>query len=152
MCPGLKRLRRLQKHSRQRGRKNTRWTSSLTSCIRAWIAKVRSRCIFKIQYLTTSSALTIQQFQRLVELARSQNLPLPQSDVSPLFDASDPSVSTELLTPLSQDSSMRFPERALNASQGDKPHAENPLDALAREFGVDAHVVQALAQRLAELC
>lgn len=47
---------------------------------------------------------------------------------------------------------MRFPERALNASQGDKPHAENPLDALAREFGVDAHVVQALAQRLAELC
>jgi len=98
------------------------------------------------------SALTIQQLQRLVELARSQSLPLPQSDASHLFDASDPSVSTELLTPLSQDSPMRFPEQALNTSQGDKPNAENPLDALAREFGVDAHVVQALAQRLAELC
>jgi len=97
------------------------------------------------------TAFTIQQIQRLVELARSRNLPLPQSDVSLQSDASDPSVSNELLTPLSSPT-MRFPERALSTSQGDKPHAESPLDALAREFGVDAHIVEALAQRLAGLC
>ena len=73
----------------------------------------------------------------------SRSLSLPQSDVSHPFDASDPSVLTELLTPLSQDSPMRIPEQALNASQCDKPHAGNPLDAPAREFGIDAHVVQA---------
>jgi len=99
------------------------------------------------------TAFTLQQIQRLVELARSRNLPLPQSDVSLQSDASDPSVSTELLTPLNRDSpTMRFPERVLSTSQGDKPHAESPLDALAREFGVDAHIVEALAQRLAGLC
>lgn len=98
-------------------------------------------------------AFTIQQIQTLVELARSRNLPLPQSDVSHLSDTSDPSVSTGLLTPWSRDSPpVRIHERALNTSQGEKPHVENHLDALAKEFGVDAHVVQALAQRLAKLC
>jgi hypothetical protein len=46
---------------------------------------------------------------------------------------------------------VRFCHGALNNLQGDKPHTECSLDDLAREFGVDAHVVQALAQRLAKL-
>ena len=54
---------------------------------------------------------------------------------------SEPLSQCEPVTPGNVDISMQF----------DKSDREEPFDALAREFGVEAQLVQALAQRLAGL-
>ncbi|KAF8156892.1 hypothetical protein B0H34DRAFT_477464 [Crassisporium funariophilum] len=103
-------------------------------------------------------AFTSHQIHRLVDLAQARSLPLPERNVSPLSDYSDfgsRSGSSAPRTPGSargSDPSMAFfGQNVLNSS-----HARNDTDGslqdLAKEFGVDAHVVQALAQRLARLC
>lgn len=42
-------------------------------------------------------------------------------------------------------------QQMLNKSQA-RSHADSSLQDLAKEFGVDPHVVQALAQRLSGMC
>ncbi|KAF8970368.1 hypothetical protein BDZ97DRAFT_1902071 [Flammula alnicola] len=98
------------------------------------------------------NAFTTHQIQRFAELAQACSLPLLENDLSRMSDSSDMSGSSALRTPSSQDSSiMVSSQRLLNRSQS-QSETDGSLDELAKEFGIDAHVVQALAQRLAKLC
>ncbi|KDR76446.1 hypothetical protein GALMADRAFT_445568 [Galerina marginata CBS 339.88] len=100
-------------------------------------------------------AFTIHQIQRLTELAQTSSLPLPVSDADLDIQASPSSsfsVPSALRTPPIQDISIS----AANPVQLNRPlvhdNSDSSLEDLAKEFGVDTQVVQALAQRLAKLC
>lgn len=66
-----------------------------------------------------------------------------------MFDLSLSSVSGSgvLRTPSNQDTSSIFFKQHLDPPS--RGHGNRSLDQLAKEFGVDPHVVQALAERLA---
>jgi len=68
-------------------------------------------------------AFTAQHIRSLTDLAEVHSLPLPDGDISHLSES------------VSGSSAPRIPEKL--------------LDDLAKEFGVDAQVVHALAKRLA---
>lgn len=95
----------------------------------------------------SSLAFTAQQVRRLTELAYAYSLPLPESDPSGIFEASTSSSvnsSNFLKTPSTHETSnVMFNQQSLVTNTS--------LDDLAREFGIDANVVQALAQRLAKM-
>ena len=81
--------------------------------------------------------------------AKQESIPLAEHDEganelpeqSILLD-SEPLSQCEPVTPGSADVSMPLMEKPIN---------EAPFDELAREFGIEAQLVQALAQRLAGL-
>lgn len=84
-----------------------------------------------------------------MDLAQRFSLPLPDLGHSQISDLSSGTGSSALRTPSSHDASaMMFQQRINSHSQS---HGDRSLDDLAKEFGIDAHVVQALAQRLAKL-
>jgi hypothetical protein len=100
------------------------------------------------QYLLTVFSLvafTVQQIQALIDLAQACSLPLPEHDQSHISDSSSLSGDNSgLRTPSSQDSStIVFKQHNLAEDRS--------LEKIAKEFGIDAHVMQALAQRLANL-
>ncbi|KAF8172645.1 hypothetical protein BJ912DRAFT_1025004 [Pholiota molesta] len=90
-------------------------------------------------------AFTVQQIQALIDLAQACSLPLPEHDQSHISDSSSLSGDNSgLRTPSSQDSStIVFKQHNLAEDRS--------LEKIAKEFGIDAHVMQALAQRLANL-
>ncbi|KAF9486156.1 hypothetical protein BDN70DRAFT_237181 [Pholiota conissans] len=86
-------------------------------------------------------AFTAQQIQQLKDLAQIFSLPLPEHDQ---FNNSDSSIldgSDVLKTPSSQDSSTIVL----------KPLPADPLDKLAKEFGLEPTAMQELIQRLSTL-
>lgn len=101
------------------------------------------------------TAFTPNQIRKLTELAEADGLPLPKmgvshsSETSQAVGSSSPSLAC---IPVSVDKAI---SPSIQLSQKHQPvfsHADGSLDELAKEFGVDTHVVQALAQRLAKLC
>ncbi|KAK2463821.1 hypothetical protein APHAL10511_004126 [Amanita phalloides] len=101
-----------------------------------------------IQAAIDSRALTSEQRSELRAFARQESIPLAYSeelseehDQSAIID-SEPVSHCEPLTPGSADVSVQLNEVTAK---------DVPFDELAREFGVEAHLVQALAQRLAGL-
>lgn len=89
-------------------------------------------------------AFMVQQIQALIDLAQACSLPLPEHDQSHISDSSSLSGDSALRTPSSQDSStIVFKQH--NSDEG------RSLEKIAQEFGIEAHVMQALAQRLANL-
>ncbi|KAF4616504.1 hypothetical protein D9613_008773 [Agrocybe pediades] len=98
-------------------------------------------------------AFTAQQVHKLYEQARSYSLPLPESNAMSAAGSATPFVSgnrSVLKTPPNQDmSAVIYNQRSVYHNQV-KDDSNGSLDDLAREFGVDAQVVQALAQRLAK--
>jgi hypothetical protein len=109
--------------------------------------------------LIISTAFTANQIRKLIEFSETHSLPLPDSDLSLLSEPSDFTRSGSS-GPRTPSSSREYDNAAfyyntnqqmLNKSQTGG-HADNSLQDLAKEFGVDPHVVQALAQRLAGMC
>ncbi|KAJ3507892.1 hypothetical protein NLJ89_g6050 [Agrocybe chaxingu] len=100
-------------------------------------------------------AFTTQQVQALIALAEAHSLPLPHACVDNSHnsdgssDVGSHSGSCAPRTPSNLDKSTSTQQTlVLNHSTNMASHS---LDELAKEFGVDAQVVQALAQRLANL-
>jgi hypothetical protein len=93
-------------------------------------------------------AFTPQQLRQLIELAEANSLPLPSNTVSrPSEVASTASFTPS--TPVSVESAILSVNTKVRSAPS---NADESLEELAKEFGVDAQVVQALAQRLAKLC
>ena len=84
---------------------------------------------------------------------------MPDSDLSLMSESSDFASRSGSSGPRTPASSREYDSAAfyynnqqmLNNSQN-RSHVDGSLQDLAKEFGVDAHVVQALAQRLAGMC
>lgn len=85
---------------------------------------------------------------------------MPDDDLSLLLEFSDFASRSGSSGPRTPASSREYDNAAFyyNANQRmlsnsqDRNHVDGSLQDLAKEFGVDAHVVQALAQRLAGMC
>ncbi len=93
-------------------------------------------------------AFTPQQLRQLIELAEANSLPLPSSTVSrPSEVASTASFTSS--TPVGVENAILLVNTKVQSAPS---NADGSLEELAKEFGVDAQVVQALAQRLAKLC
>ncbi|KAF9527407.1 hypothetical protein CPB83DRAFT_394674 [Crepidotus variabilis] len=98
-------------------------------------------------------AFTIQQTRALVGLAEKHRLPLPATPTPTISEQSDGASWTGSSTPITPHSTDNATLTSSHSSKGfNSMHApDGSLDDLAKEFGVDAQVVQALAQRLANL-
>jgi len=104
-----------------------------------------------IQTAINSRVLTSQQVDSFRTYAKQESIPLaeydesvdelPEQDQSIILD-SEPLSQCEPMTPGNADVPMPLMEKPIN---------EAPFDELAREFGIETHLVQALAQRLAGL-
>lgn len=129
-------------------KRSSPWIWSSISCTPHWIAKVFLYNYYDLHLSSSFSvAFTAQQIRKLTDFAHTHSLPLPDSDLSGIFEPSSSSSANSsnfLKTPSTHETSnMTFNQKSLAN--------ESSLDDLAREFGVDAHVVQALAQRLAKM-
>jgi len=90
------------------------------------------------------AAFTSVQHQRLVDLGESLGLALP-SNIDGSLLLVDPS---EIAS-----SGLRTPIRDVSSDTAQvKDTSNDSLDSLAREFGVQTHIMQALAQRLSKMC
>ncbi|CAA7257303.1 unnamed protein product [Cyclocybe aegerita] len=104
-------------------------------------------------------AFTTQQVQAMMALAEAHSLPLPQAHADTSrnsngsSDAGSQSESSAPRTPSNLDHSTSSVASTQQMQTLNQPTnvAYPSLDELAKEFGVDAQVVQALAQRLANL-
>jgi len=125
--------------------------SSWTSCTVPSIAKVTSFHPMTCTISTRFVAFTAQHIRSLTDLAEVHSLPLPDGDVSHLSESSDflsASGSSAPRTLASDDNPTLISSRLSEKSQYTP---EKSLDDLAKEFGVDAQVVRALAERLAKV-
>ena len=97
-----------------------------------------------INVSSSISAFTSVQHQRLIDLGESLGLALP-ANVNESSLLADPSEITS--------SGLRTPIRDVTSDTAQvKDTSNDSLDSLAKEFGVQAHVMQALAQRLSKMC
>jgi hypothetical protein len=103
-----------------------------------------------------STAVTAHQIRKLIKFSEAHSLLLPDSNLSLLSGLSDFASHSGSSGPRTPASSREYENAAfyyninqqmLNKSQT-RSHADSSLQDLAKEFGVDPHVVQALAQRL----
>jgi len=136
-------LKRSRPPSRHTVMKNIRQTSLLTFFTVHNAAKVLSKLPNpgpKTQYIT---AYTSQQIHTLTQLGEALSLPAGQK--------SGPFESFEAICNTSDSSQMLEITDGTTTSVGQQPGFNGSLDDLAKEFGVDAQVVQALAQRLSGL-
>ena len=102
-----------------------------------------------------ATALTLNQIRKLTELGEANGLPLPQMEVchsSETSQAAGPGSPSLAFISASVDNAVSPSTQPSQKHQPVFSHADGSLDELAKEFGVDTHVVQALAQRLAKLC
>jgi len=91
-------------------------------------------------------AFTAQHIRSLTDLAEVHSLPLPDNVVSHLSESV--SGSSAPRTSASDDNPISISSRLSGKSQYTP---DKSLDDLAKEFGVDAQVVHALAKRLAKV-
>lgn len=93
---------------------------------------------------------TLQQQQRLTELAQAYSLPLPSKEASLI---PNPSAAVDFSDTGALNTTSVLDSASLTASRSGAPvtKSDRPIDELAKEFGIDTHVVEALAQRLAML-
>ncbi|KAF8804517.1 hypothetical protein BYT27DRAFT_7225225 [Phlegmacium glaucopus] len=113
-----------------------------------------------VQSALDCRAFTAHQIRSLVEFSEAHFLPLPDSDLSLLSESSDFVSRSGSSGPKTPASSQEYDNagfyyntnrQMLNKSQN-RSHVDGSLQDLAKEFGVDAHVVQALVQRLTGMC
>lgn len=101
-------------------------------------------------------AFTSQQIKNFMELLESCSIVLsPAQSPRSGSTCSSPSTFSQSKTPENQDLDGRVSvliEREASSLSSNGDEGKKVLADLAREFGVEAHLVRALAQRLVELC
>ncbi|PPQ71950.1 hypothetical protein CVT24_007915 [Panaeolus cyanescens] len=114
----------------------------------------RELVIDLLQCALDCKALTAHQIRQLLQLAEENGLPAPEHESeASMISSMDTRSHSDISLPLTPAShqSPSIPRPVFVKEDPAPPAKTESLDELAREFGVDAHVVQALAQRLGRL-